>query len=48
MIAINAWYDIDYRNSLYPSMGLFRNLIAGVIDKNDQLLDQDADLDDEF
>ncbi|KAL1926170.1 hypothetical protein VTP01DRAFT_6035 [Rhizomucor pusillus] len=48
VIAINAWYDIDYRNSLYPSMGLFRNLIAGVIDKNDQLLDQDADLDVEF
>ncbi|KAG2224363.1 hypothetical protein INT45_006763 [Circinella minor] len=29
VIAINAWYDMDYRNILYPSFGLFRNLLLG-------------------
>lgn len=46
VIAINAWYDIEYRNSLYPSMGLFRNLIAGVVDKNKQVLEDDEHHDD--
>ncbi|KAI8149323.1 putative pla2g4b [Fennellomyces sp. T-0311] len=36
VIAINAWYDMDYRNVLYPSIGLFRNLLfENTNDKDD-------------
>lgn len=27
VIAINAWYDMDYRNTLYPSMSFMRGLV---------------------
>ncbi|KAF7728447.1 JmjC domain-containing protein 7 [Apophysomyces ossiformis] len=32
VIAINYWYDMDYSNTIFPSMGLFRGLVAGVMD----------------
>ncbi|KAL0081388.1 jmjC domain-containing protein 7 [Phycomyces blakesleeanus] len=32
VIAINYWYDMEYTNSLFPTMGLFRDLVAGVLD----------------
>ena len=43
VIAINAWYDMDYRNILYPNFGLFRNLLLDG-DKNQ---DDDANEDSE-
>ncbi|KAI7875142.1 Clavaminate synthase-like protein [Lichtheimia hyalospora FSU 10163] len=27
VIAVNAWYDMDYRNTLYPSMSFVRGLV---------------------
>ncbi|KAI9023501.1 cupin-like domain-containing protein [Phycomyces nitens] len=32
VIAVNYWYDMEYTNSLFPTMGLFRDLVAGVLD----------------
>ncbi|KAG2205500.1 hypothetical protein INT47_005874 [Mucor saturninus] len=46
VIAINYWYDMDYSNSLYPTMALYRRLITGVIEGNRDLL-QDEDDDSE-
>jgi jumonji domain-containing protein 7 len=44
VIAINYWYDMDYSSALYPTVGLYRRLITGVIEGNHDLLkDEEED-----
>jgi hypothetical protein len=43
VIAINYWYDMDYSNTLYPTMALYRRLITGVMEGNRDLLKEDDD-----
>lgn len=43
VIAINYWYDMDYSNSLYPTMALYRRLITGVMEGNRELLQDEDD-----
>lgn len=43
VIAINYWYDMDYRNMLYPTMALYRRLLTGVMENNRELVDDDDD-----
>ncbi|KAI9259336.1 cupin-like domain-containing protein [Sporodiniella umbellata] len=34
VIAINYWYDMDYRSILFPTMNLYRKLLTGVVENN--------------
>lgn len=43
VIAINYWYDMDYSNMLYPTMALYRRLITGLIEGNQELVKDDDD-----
>ncbi|KAI8368725.1 JMJD7-PLA2G4B protein-like protein [Blakeslea trispora] len=39
VIAINYWYDMDYRNSLFSTVGLYRRWMTGVVEGNHELLE---------
>ncbi|KAI8361827.1 jmjC domain-containing protein 7 [Choanephora cucurbitarum] len=39
VIAINYWYDMDYRHSLFSTVGLFRRWMTGVVEGNPELLE---------
>ncbi|KAI8082624.1 jmjC domain-containing protein 7 [Gilbertella persicaria] len=43
VIAINYWYDMDYRNILYPTIGLHRRWMTGIIENNRALLDEEEE-----
>lgn len=45
VIAVNYWYDMEYTNSLFPTMGLFRRLITGSMEGNRELLVDEEDSD---
>ncbi|GAA5801197.1 hypothetical protein HPULCUR_006640 [Helicostylum pulchrum] len=45
VIAVNYWYDMEYTNSLFPTMGLFRRLITGSMGGNRELLVDEEDSD---
>ncbi|KAG0189487.1 JmjC domain-containing protein 7 [Apophysomyces sp. BC1034] len=47
VIAVNYWYDMEYTNMVFPAMGLFRGLVAGVMDGQGDPLEDESSVEDE-